>query len=65
MRQKVSLTTMTTNEPMKYVLSTAAEALASIEHLATPENETLRLRLKNMLRLLPNLSRCDKKNLAG
>ena len=65
MRQKASLTTMKTDEPMKYTMLTAAEALASTEDTATPQSETLRLPLKNLVRLLPDLSRCDKKNLTS
>ena len=44
---------MKTDEPMKYTMLTAAEALASTEDTATPESETLRLPLKNLVRLLP------------
>ena len=65
MRQKASLTTMTTNGPITYALLAAAKVLASIEHTATSENEIPRLPFNQLLRLLPNLSRCDKKNLRG
>jgi len=65
MRQKISLTAITTNEQMTYYLITEEEALNEIKKTTKEVNEVLGLPSTTLVRLILNYFRWDKNTLTG
>jgi len=65
MRQKISPTTITTNEQMTYYLMTEDEALKEITKITKEVNEVLGLPSTTLVRLILNYFRWDQNTLTG